>query len=42
VLLRALKDFRGSLVWHDKKRDSQEKKLAKDLLDKVDAIVGRR
>ena len=41
-LLKALKDFRGSLVWHASKRDSQEQKLAKDLLDKVDAILRPR
>lgn len=41
-LVLALRDFRGSLVWHADKRDSQEQKLAKDLLDKVDAILRPR
>jgi hypothetical protein len=41
ALVSALKDFRGSLVWHAK-RDSQEQKLAKDLLEKVDAILRPR
>jgi hypothetical protein len=42
VLILALRDFRGSLVWHAKKRTSEEQKLAKDLLDKVDAILRPR
>lgn len=41
-LVLALRDFRGSLVWHADERDSQEQKLAKDLLGKVDAILRPR
>jgi hypothetical protein len=41
-LVLALRDFRGSLVWHAKNRDSEEQKLAKDLLEKVDVILRPR
>ena len=42
ALVLALRDFRGSLVWHAKERSSEEQKLAKDLLGKVDAILRPR
>jgi len=42
ALIKALRDFRGSLVWHADTRSSEEQKLAKDLLGKVDAILRPR
>jgi hypothetical protein len=42
ALVKALRDFRGSLVWHANERTSEEQKLAKDLLAKVDAILRPR
>jgi hypothetical protein len=39
VLTRSLRDFRASLKWHADKRDSQEQALARDLIDKTDAVL---
>jgi hypothetical protein len=41
-LLKALRDFRGSLKWHAEKRDSQEKALAEDLIAKTDLLLKSR
>jgi hypothetical protein len=41
-LLLALRDFRGSLPWHAKKRDSEEKALAEDLIEKTEALLKAR
>jgi hypothetical protein len=40
-LVRALRDFRGSLKWHAEKRDSQEQALARDLIAKTDDVLSK-